>query len=109
TSLRSPRPHGQCRVSSFPPGFSASLTTDTTRHTEPRFAGNLKAARRGFGGNLFGRRRRVAEAALAANDAFCENGGDLLESLLGRQFIEWRFGHRDRLRVSWPVGLCMPE
>jgi hypothetical protein len=48
---------------------------------------------------LFGGRRRVAEAALAADDAFGENGGDLLESLLGRQFIDWRFGHRDRSRV----------
>lgn len=69
--------------------------------------GNLKAARRGFGGNLVGGGRHGAEAALAADDAFCENSRDLLESLLGRQFVEWCFWHCDRLRVSWPVGLCM--
>ena len=64
--------------------ISVALTTDTPRHREPRFAGNLKALGRGFRGFFragFGRR----DAALETQDALCQNGGDLSEAIVGRQ------------------------
>ena len=70
-------------------GSRVSLTTDTTRHTEPRSAGNLKASGGRFGTICAGAGFAAPKALLVTQDAFCENGGNLLKTLIRRQIGDW--------------------
>ena len=65
-----------------------ALNPVTPSPTEPRFRGHLKAFLRGFG-NSFGGVPGPVTRLFESDHSACEEGGDLGEALLGRQFRRW--------------------
>jgi hypothetical protein len=62
------------------------LNPGTTRPTEPQIAGKLKAIPGGIRSFFFEAGFAATKAIAVAANAACENGGELLETLIGGQF-----------------------